>query len=576
MGKRILLLEKERNLAHFLSLELQKEQYRVDQVEEGQKALSMALQTDYDLILLNAQLGDMTAQDFADKLSRTKPASVIMVLDHREELQDQIETIQHFAVSYIYKPVIIENLVDRISAIFRGRDFIDQHCSQMKVPTSYRNLRMDVEHHTVYRGEEMIALTRREYDLLATLMGSKKVLTREQLLESVWKYESATETNIVDVYIRYLRSKLDVKGQKSYIKTVRGVGYTMQEQKSSCSFGTAFYMSSLYVDMRFCICYNQLWRIGLMKIIKKLMPIALAVFFFGLLATSIVLADDADSEGWQFVQENGRTYYKKGEIKEKAWRVIDGKTYYFDHVSGEMVVGWQYIPFPSKGSTIGPYPNGLRLESMPMPQWYYFGQDGVLQEFVGKQVLEAKTATNTNKHHGEQYDSPAEKRVYYFEDQRSYHTLKTGWVHDEGHWYYLQKDSGFDARIDSLTVGELVRGWTNDNSTWYYLDTTSAAMQTGWKQLGNKWYYLRSSGAMATGWYQEGSTWYYLDQSNGDMKTGWQYLGNKWYYLRSSGAMVTGWFQVGSKWYYAYSSGALAVNTTVDGYSVNYNGEWVQ
>ena len=75
----------------------------------------------------------------------------------------------------------------------------------------------------------MIALTRREYDLLATLMGSKKVLTREQLLESVWKYESAAETNIVDVYIRYLRSKIDVEGQKSYIKTVRGVGYTMQD-----------------------------------------------------------------------------------------------------------------------------------------------------------------------------------------------------------------------------------------------------------------------------------------------------------------------------------------------------------
>ena len=313
-----------------------------------------------------------------------------------------------------------------------------------------------------------------------------------------------------------------------------------------------------------------------MKIIKKLLQIALAVFFFGLLATSAVLADDADSEGWQFVQENGRTYYKKGDIKETTWRVIDGKYYYFDHVSGEMVVGWQYIPFPSKGSTIGPYPNGLRLESMPMPQWYYFGQDGVLQEFVGKQVLEAKTATNTNKHHGEQYDSPAEKRVYYFEDQRSYHTLKTGWIYDEGYWYYLQKSGGFDARIDSLTVGELVRGWTNDNSTWYYLDPTTATMQTGWKYLGNKWYYLRSSGAMATGWYQEGSTWYYLDAENGDMKTGWQYLGNKWYYLRSSGAMVTGWFQVGSKWYYAYSSGALAVNTTVEGYSVNYNGEWVQ
>jgi response regulator len=229
MGKRILLLEKEKSLAHFLSLELQKEHYRVDLAEKGQKALSMALQTDYDLILLNVNLGDMTAQEFADKLSLTKPASVIMVLDHLEDLQDVLEVVQRFAVSYIYKPVIIENLVERISAIFRGRDFIDQHCGQMKIPTGYRNLRIDVTNHTVYRGDELIALTRREYDLLATLMGSKKVLTREQLLESVWKYESATETNIVDVYIRYLRSKIDVEGQKSYIKTVRGVGYTMQD-----------------------------------------------------------------------------------------------------------------------------------------------------------------------------------------------------------------------------------------------------------------------------------------------------------------------------------------------------------
>ena len=345
-----------------------------------------------------------------------------------------------------------------------------------------------------------------------------------------------------------------------------------------------------------------------MKFLKKIMQVGLAVFFFVLLATSKVFANDVDSEGWQFVQENGRTYYKKGELKETYWRVIDGKTYYFDHVSGEMVVGWQYIPFPSKGSTIGPYPNGLRLEYMPMPKWYYFGQDGVLQEFVGKQVLEAKTATNVNKHHGEQYDSPAEKRVYYFEDQRSYHTLKTGWVHDEGHWYYLLKDGGFDSRINRLTVGELARGWVKDfpltydedklkAAPWYYLDPTTGTMQTGWQYLGNKWYYLRSSGAMATGWYQDGSSWYYLDAENGDMKTGWASINGYWYYLRSSGAMATGWlqdgstwyylnvsdgdmktgwFQVNGKWYYAYSSGALAVNTTVGGYYVNYNGEWVQ
>ncbi|MGI0285528.1 choline-binding protein CbpF [Streptococcus pneumoniae] len=319
-----------------------------------------------------------------------------------------------------------------------------------------------------------------------------------------------------------------------------------------------------------------------MKLLKKMMQVALATFFFGLLGTSTVFADD--SEGWQFVQENGRTYYKKGDLKETYWRVIDGKYYYFDPLSGEMVVGWQYIPAPHKGVTIGPSP---RQEIAFRPDWFYFGQDGVLQEFVGKQVLEAKTATNTNKHHGEEYDSPAEKRVYYFEDQRSYHTLKTGWVYDDGDWYYLQKDGGFDSRINRLTVGELARGWVKDYpltydeeklkaAPWYYLDPATGIMQTGWQYLGNKWYYLHSSGAMATGWQNLGNKWYYL-RSSGAMATGWYQEGSTWYYLNASnGDMKTGWFQVNGNWYYAYDSGALAVNTTVGGYYLNYNGEWVK
>ncbi|HEU6680606.1 TPA: choline-binding protein CbpF [Streptococcus pneumoniae] len=319
-----------------------------------------------------------------------------------------------------------------------------------------------------------------------------------------------------------------------------------------------------------------------MKLLKKMMQVALATFFFGLLGTSTVFADD--SEGWQFVQENGRTYYKKGALKETYWRVIDGKYYYFDPLSGEMVVGWQYIPAPHKGVTIGPSP---RIEIALRPDWFYFGQDGVLQEFVGKQVLEAKTATNTNKHHGEEYDSQAEKRVYYFEDQRSYHTLKTGWIYEEGYWYYLQKDGGFDSRINRLTVGELARGWVKDYpltydeeklkaAPWYYLDPATGIMQTGWQYLGNKWYYLHSSGAMATGWQNLGNKWYYL-RSSGAMATGWYQEGSTWYYLNASnGDMKTGWFQVDGNWYYAYDSGALAVNTTVGGYYLNYNGEWVK
>lgn len=229
MAKRILLVENEKNLARFVTLELQKEAFLLDVVETGSQGLALARENDYDLFLLNYDLQDMTASDFAKQLSLLKPASVIIVLTSREEIKEHADEIQRFAVSYTIKPFIISDLVEKVSDIFRGRDFIDQHCSKLKTPTAYRNLRVDLKNHIVYRGEEVIALTRREYDLLVTLMSNQKVMSREQLLERVWKYEGATETNVVDVYIRYLRSKIDVAGQTSYIKTVRGIGYAMQE-----------------------------------------------------------------------------------------------------------------------------------------------------------------------------------------------------------------------------------------------------------------------------------------------------------------------------------------------------------
>ena len=229
MAKRILLVENEKNLARFVTLELQKEAFLLDVVETESQGLALAKENDYDLFLLNYDLQDMTASEFARQLSLFKPASVIIVLASREEIKEHADEIQRFAVSYTVKPFIISDLVEKVSDIFRGRDFIDQHCSKLKTPTAYRNLRVDLKNHIVYRGEEVIALTRREYDLLVTLMSSPKVMSREQLLERVWKYEGATETNVVDVYIRYLRSKIDVAGQTSYIKTVRGIGYAMQE-----------------------------------------------------------------------------------------------------------------------------------------------------------------------------------------------------------------------------------------------------------------------------------------------------------------------------------------------------------
>ena len=229
MAKRILLGENEKNLARFVTLELQKEAFLLDVVETGSQGLALARENDYDLFLLNYDLQDMNASEFARQLSLFKPASVIIVLTSREEIKEHADEIQRFAVSYTIKPFIISDLIEKVSDIFRGRDFIDQHCSKLKTPTAYRNLRVDLKNHIVYRGEEVIALTRREYDLLVTLMSNQKVMSREQLLERVWKYEGATETNVVDVYIRYLRSKIDIAGQTSYIKTVRGIGYAMQE-----------------------------------------------------------------------------------------------------------------------------------------------------------------------------------------------------------------------------------------------------------------------------------------------------------------------------------------------------------
>ena len=99
-------------------------------------------------------------------------------------------------------------------------------------------------------------------------------------------------------------------------------------------------------------------------------------------------------------------------------------------------------------------------------------------------------------------------------------------------------------------------------------------LTVGWKKINGSWYYFKSDGSKATGWLKDGSTWYYL-KSSGEMQTGWLKENGLWYYLDSSGAMKTGWYQVSGKWYYSYSSGELAVNTIVDGYTVNHNGEWI-
>lgn len=229
MAKKILIAGRERNLSHFVSMELQKKEYLVDYASTGKEALSLAHETDFDLILMSFQLSDMSSKDLSRELLAIKPASVLIVAIDSADVAKYGEEVLSYAVSYVVKPFVISELVEQISSIFRGRDFIDTNCKQVHQHAAYRDLKIDFQNRTVTRGEELINLTRREYDLLATLMNSPEPVSREQLLERVWKYEAASETNVVDVYIRYLRGKLDVAGKPSYIKTVRGVGYAMRD-----------------------------------------------------------------------------------------------------------------------------------------------------------------------------------------------------------------------------------------------------------------------------------------------------------------------------------------------------------
>ncbi len=139
----------------------------------------------------------------------------------------------------------------------------------------------------------------------------------------------------------------------------------------------------------------------------------------------------------------------------------------------------------------------------------------------------------------------------------------TGWKQENGMWYFYNTD------------GSMATGWVQVNGSWYYLNS-NGSMVTGWVQVNGSWYYLNSNGSMATGWEQVDGLWYYLND-NGSMETGWLQNNGSWYYLNSNGSMKANqWFQVGSKWYYVNASGELAVNTSIDGYRVNDNGEWVR
>ncbi|MBF9678078.1 PspC-related protein choline-binding protein 1 [Streptococcus pseudopneumoniae] len=139
----------------------------------------------------------------------------------------------------------------------------------------------------------------------------------------------------------------------------------------------------------------------------------------------------------------------------------------------------------------------------------------------------------------------------------------------------VTSNQGTDSALEPAKPVAATTGWKQENGMWYFYNT-NGSMVTGWVQVNGSWYYLNSNGSMATGWEQVDGSWYYLND-NGSMEIGWLQNNGSWYYLNSNGSMKANqWFQVGSKWYYVNASGELAINTSIDGYRVNDNGEWVR
>lgn len=225
---KILIIEDEKNLARFVELELQHEGYDTFACKNGREGLEVALEKDWDAILLDLMLPELNGLEVCRRVRQVKNTPIIM-MTARDSVIDRVSGLDHGADDYIVKPFAIEELLARLRAVLRRVDLENEQNASKQTTVTYRDLTIEKENRVVRRGDEIIELTKREYELLLALMENVNVvLARDVLLKKVWGYETQIETNVVDVYIRYLRNKIDRPGEDSYIQTVRGTGYVMR------------------------------------------------------------------------------------------------------------------------------------------------------------------------------------------------------------------------------------------------------------------------------------------------------------------------------------------------------------
>ena len=226
MAERILLVEDEEKLARMVELELRYEGYEVEKAFDGRTGLERALAGGFDLILLDIMLPALSGMEVLRRLRKERQTPVIL-LTARDAVVDKVSGLDAGADDYVTKPFAIEELLARIRAALRKRPVAPAEVPKLTCGP----LIMDVERHEVSVSGTPVELTRREFDLLRHLLENKeKVISRESLLDNVWGFDFAGETNAVDVYIRFLRSKIDERFGVKLIHTVRGVGYAIREE----------------------------------------------------------------------------------------------------------------------------------------------------------------------------------------------------------------------------------------------------------------------------------------------------------------------------------------------------------
>ena len=223
MTETILLVEDEEKLARMVEMELKYEGYQVEKAFDGRTGLERARSGEFDLILLDIMLPQLSGMEVLRRLRKESSVPVNM-LTARDSVMDKVAGLDSGANDYITKPFAIEELLARIRAALRNKD------SQRVEELTVGDLVMDVERHLVTVQGKNVELTKKEFDLLHYLLENKgRVMSREALLDSVWGFDFVGETNSVDVYIRFLRSKIDEAFGIKLIHTVRGVGYVIKE-----------------------------------------------------------------------------------------------------------------------------------------------------------------------------------------------------------------------------------------------------------------------------------------------------------------------------------------------------------